>query len=72
MIEPEPTSLPDERGRFGVYGGRYAPQTLMPAQLEREEVQLAQRALVDDRVAGQAVGLGLVADEVLCRGDHAL
>jgi len=23
--------LPDERGRFGVYGGRYIPETLMPA-----------------------------------------
>jgi len=29
---------PDERGRFGAYGGRYAPETLMPAldELERE------------------------------------
>lgn len=31
-------SGPDDRGRFGVYGGRYAPETLMPAldELERE------------------------------------
>ena len=31
-------SGPDNRGRFGVYGGRYAPETLMPAldELERE------------------------------------
>jgi tryptophan synthase beta chain len=27
-------ALPDERGRFGPFGGRYAPETLMPA-LER-------------------------------------
>ena len=29
---------PDQRGRFGVYGGQYAPETLMPAleELERE------------------------------------
>ena len=31
---------PDDRGRFGAYGGRYAPETLMPAlqELEREFV----------------------------------
>ncbi|MFQ5862459.1 MAG: tryptophan synthase subunit beta [Candidatus Brocadiales bacterium] len=30
--------LPDEKGRFGKFGGRYVPETLMPAleQLERE------------------------------------
>jgi len=31
-------TLPDERGRFGVYGGRFAPETLMPALLELESV----------------------------------
>ena len=31
-------SVPDEWGRFGDYGGRYAPETLMPALLELEEV----------------------------------
>lgn len=31
-------TLPDERGRFGVYGGRFAPETLMPALLELEAV----------------------------------
>src|SRR5213079_3434241 len=25
------TSLPDERGRFGEFGGRYVPEVLMPA-----------------------------------------
>jgi len=33
-----PNSLPDERGRFGPYGGQYVPETLMAAlgELERE------------------------------------
>ena len=31
------SSRPDERGRFGAYGGRFAPETLMPALLELEE-----------------------------------
>ena len=37
--------LPDSRGRFGTYGGRFVPETLMPAvlRLERE----AKRALGD-------------------------
>ena len=30
--------LPDSHGRFGSYGGRYVPETLMPALLELEEV----------------------------------
>ncbi len=29
--------LPDRHGRFGPYGGRYVPETLMPALLELEE-----------------------------------
>jgi tryptophan synthase beta chain len=28
---------PDTKGRFGAYGGRYAPETLMPALIELEE-----------------------------------
>ncbi len=37
--------LPDSRGRFGTYGGRFVPETLMPAvlRLERE----AKRAFAD-------------------------
>ncbi len=27
---------PDERGRFGIFGGRYVAETLMPAILELE------------------------------------
>jgi len=30
-------SRPDERGRFGDYGGRFAPETLMPALAELEQ-----------------------------------
>ncbi|MBS0168963.1 MAG: tryptophan synthase subunit beta [Nitrospira sp.] len=30
--------IPDRHGRFGLYGGRYVPETLMPALLELEEV----------------------------------
>ncbi len=32
--------IPDKRGRFGKYGGRYVPETLMPAILELEEAYL--------------------------------
>jgi len=37
--------LPDSRGRFGTYGGRFVPETLMPAVLRLE--QEAKRALGD-------------------------
>ncbi len=30
-------TFPDDRGRFGPYGGRYVPETLMPALLELEQ-----------------------------------
>jgi tryptophan synthase beta chain len=30
------THLPDNQGRFGPYGGRYVPETLMPALIELE------------------------------------
>lgn len=29
---------PDENGHFGIYGGRYVPETLMPALLELKEI----------------------------------
>lgn len=31
------TPLPNDQGRFGPYGGRYVPETLMPALLELEQ-----------------------------------
>lgn len=36
-------SLPDKNGRFGKYGGRYVPETLMPALLELEHAYLVTR-----------------------------
>jgi tryptophan synthase beta chain len=36
--------LPDENGRFGDYGGRYAPEVLMPALLELERAWRDARA----------------------------
>lgn len=32
--------LPDKQGRFGKFGGRYVPETLMPALLELEQAYL--------------------------------
>ena len=34
---------PDKQGRFGRYGGRYVPETLMPALLELEQAYLRAR-----------------------------
>lgn len=31
------STVPDARGRFGEFGGRYAPETLMPALIELED-----------------------------------
>ena len=42
---------PDARGRFGDYGGRFAPETLMPALAELEEAFEAARA--DDGFASE-------------------
>ncbi len=39
-----PTSLPDARGRFGAYGGRFVPETLVPALDELEQAWRAARA----------------------------
>src|SRR4030042_704079 len=33
-------SQPDKKGHFGIYGGRYAAETLMPALIELEEAYL--------------------------------
>src|SRR5262249_17746969 len=35
--KPQRASIPDKQGRFGAYGGRYVPETLMPALLELEQ-----------------------------------
>src|ERR1043165_144275 len=36
MTNRKTTALPDRQGRFGSFGGRYVPETLMPALLELE------------------------------------
>ncbi|MGZ3595402.1 MAG: tryptophan synthase subunit beta [Syntrophales bacterium] len=36
-------SLPDKKGHFGIFGGRYVAETLMPALIELEEVYRAAR-----------------------------
>jgi tryptophan synthase beta chain len=36
-------SMPDKKGHFGIFGGRYVAETLMPALLELEEVYRAAR-----------------------------
>ena len=45
MYIPSPSKYdPDENGHFGIFGGRYVPETLMPALLklkeEYEEIRL--------------------------------
>ncbi len=38
MYIPKPSKFdPDENGHFGIFGGRYVPETLMPILLELEE-----------------------------------
>ena len=37
MVVEKQASLPDERGRFGDYGGKFVPETLMAALAELEE-----------------------------------
>ncbi len=36
-------SIPDKKGHFGIYGGKFAPETLMPALAELETAYLAAR-----------------------------
>ena len=35
LFDPQ-TQYPDALGRFGIYGGKYVPETLMPALSELE------------------------------------
>ncbi|MES4785594.1 MAG: tryptophan synthase subunit beta, partial [Nitrospiraceae bacterium] len=37
------SKLPDRHGRFGRFGGRYVPETLMPALLELEQAYVSVR-----------------------------
>ncbi len=45
-------SIPDKKGHFGIYGGKFAPETLMPALAELEAAYLA--AKKDKAVPGRA------------------
>ena len=36
-------TIPDNTGHFGEFGGRYVPETLMPALLELEEAYMSIR-----------------------------
>ena len=47
MSVPQPNSFrtgPDERGHFGIYGGRFVAETLMPNILELEKAYVAAKA----------------------------
>ena len=46
MVVENQTSLPDERGRFGDFGGKFVPETLMAAL---EELETAYQAVKDDQ-----------------------
>ncbi len=57
-MTPLPNSLragPDANGHFGVYGGRYVAETLMPLVVDLEAAYRAARA--DDRFAAELHGL---------------
>ena len=43
MVAKQRTSLPDERGRFGEFGGKFVPETLMAAVAELEAAYLEAR-----------------------------
>ena len=36
-MNKESDRIPDNKGHFGTYGGRFVPETLMPALIELEE-----------------------------------
>ena len=46
MVVENQTSLPDERGRFGDFGGKFVPETLMAAL---EELETAYREVKEDQ-----------------------
>jgi len=65
-------ALPDQQGRFGEYGGRYVPETLMPAVLELEQAYLRWRA--DEGFCGELDELlrGYAGRETLLYPAHRL
>jgi tryptophan synthase beta chain len=60
MSQPAVATVPDAKGRFGRYGGRYVPETLIPAL---DEITAAYAAARED-AAFQAELIGLLKDFV--------
>ncbi len=58
--QPSPSSVPDAQGRFGKFGGKYVPETLMPALTELEQALYHYR----DDAEFQAEFQGLLKDYV--------
>jgi len=54
-VSAVPVAAPDERGRFGAYGGRYAPEVLIPALEELSEAWTGLRS--DDEFLGELAAL---------------
>ena len=65
MRSDAPSAMPDERGYFGEYGGRFVPETLIPA-LEELEARLER----GDGGRALSGGTGAFADG-LHRAAHA-
>jgi tryptophan synthase beta chain len=55
ILETPAVAPPDGRGRFGAYGGRFVPETLIPALDELEQAWNAARA--DPAYRGELAGL---------------
>jgi tryptophan synthase beta chain len=49
MVVKQPVTLPDDRGRFGDYGGKFVPETVMAALAELEEAYQQARVSPDFR-----------------------
>jgi tryptophan synthase beta chain len=58
--QPSPSTVPDAQGRFGQFGGKYVPETLMPALTELEQALYHYR----DDAEFQAEFQGLLKDYV--------
>ena len=46
-------AYPDEKGHYGIFGGRYVPETLMQSVLELEE---AYKEAMQDRSVSKGIG----------------
>lgn len=55
VLSKTPESLPDAQGRFGPFGGRFVPETLMPALQEFEAAYL--QAAADESFQDELAGL---------------